>query len=385
MNGLDQGDVRAAIGCFTFSHRFEGTVATIYSSEFRLFESLYSHRLTGTYSVCDLFADDAAVRTQFRDYVLTRKLKMNLTDGDAEALVKHLQAIAEAMYAGQKFELVDGYTVDGGKLISDGLSLKGDEGPPVPEPTIDPNDYTLCVHKWVLDCLPDSILINCLMNSGLYWSVNQAPYADPDFDCDDFAWMAMNWLRRTLLVAYPNAQVTLMPISYRCGTSLGGHAILRIVVGNKGWYYDPESGTWRGPYTAPISPEQEEAIIRALLTGLVCPGNTGPEDLHVIPRAFPRPWEWFPPKYPEAPPFDQPHLIPSLVFPNCNADPLMPDPRLAAWERFRQKLEQCCQTLTHPAPMPSPINTTGPCPTIPAGTVWPDLCNPENYTHPIIP
>src|SRR5689334_14141036 len=51
MQGIDDGNVKAAIGCFSFTNSFTGMVGALYSDEFALFEAIYNHRLGSGYTI----------------------------------------------------------------------------------------------------------------------------------------------------------------------------------------------------------------------------------------------------------------------------------------------------------------------------------------------
>jgi hypothetical protein len=390
ITGIDDGDIPAAMGCFKFTKPVPSFLPYIYQQEVKLFQDIYEHRLSSNYSFFQLLTDDPKVRHQFRDYVLTGKLETPLENDDALALVKHIQAIADALQQAGQYESVDGYEVVDGKLVSDWLKVK-DEPPqelPAP-PTPDPNDVGSCLHKWFLKCLPEGMLLACLKDKGLYHN-SIYPWV-PDFDCDDYAWMSMNWMRRTLKAIYPNSKVLIWNVCWTCpppGKSKSCHSILKIINGGLIWYYDPQTDQWLGPYgEGTMTWEEQLALMKQLLQGYAtCPDGTPSQIIWDIPMEPDRPWHWLNPRWPEAPPFDEPirTLIPVAPMPPC-VD--LPAPN-RSWELFKQLLDECCQTLVHPTHPAVPTGDPN-CPSLPGGpndnlSWWPDLCNPDNYTWPVL-
>lgn len=94
VQGIDAGHPRAFIDCFQFTNPPPAYLPYIWSPEFVTFETLYSHRLSPSYTLLDLIHDDEKVRHQFRDYVVAGRLDMTMGEDDAQAIAKHLEAIA---------------------------------------------------------------------------------------------------------------------------------------------------------------------------------------------------------------------------------------------------------------------------------------------------
>lgn len=243
-----------------------GVMTPFYGAEV-VFENIYADRLgqfdPNTRLSCtlsDLLRDDPAVEAAFRLYATTGKLATPLS-GDTDVLIKHLQAIGDAVVGNDQFTFygVQDFTVVDDRLESIGLITKASKTTPYASSTsvsVSQNDISVATIKRNLPDMPNGPIP--------YWPDGQRPCkpgeADngpnttdgycldpghPGFDCDDYARAWAAWLKRHLAGDYPNAKYYVIYVFY--GNPPRGHAIVAILI--DGYYYllDPQTGKIVGP------------------------------------------------------------------------------------------------------------------------------------------
>ncbi|MDP1660852.1 MAG: hypothetical protein Q8L55_02960, partial [Phycisphaerales bacterium] len=93
---------------FEFSNDLPEVMGLLVGPQKEVFEKLYSHRLDPhglqglPYGLNELLRDDATVRAQFREFVLTDKITLG-PDADPEAANKHLLMIMDGIFAQAEF------------------------------------------------------------------------------------------------------------------------------------------------------------------------------------------------------------------------------------------------------------------------------------------
>lgn len=128
----DTGVITPEFKSFRFTNPAPtGVMTTLYGAEV-VFEKIYAHRLGQFdpntrlyYTLSDLRRDDPAVEAAFRQHATTGKLATPLS-GDTDVLIKHLQAIGDAVVGNDQFTFsgVQDFTVVDGRLESIGLITK---------------------------------------------------------------------------------------------------------------------------------------------------------------------------------------------------------------------------------------------------------------------
>ncbi|MDP1661895.1 MAG: hypothetical protein Q8L55_08255 [Phycisphaerales bacterium] len=388
-SGLAPGGNPAPANDYVFTHQLPSMFDAVCSRELVLFRTLYGHRLNEGafaapyYGVWDLLHDDAAVRTQFVRYFTEKRLATPL-DGDQQALAKHLAAIQDAWFVGDKYDIFGDVTLVEQELISNNLKEKTPPVPAVPPAprAPDPTPEALkCFEYWLKQSAIASRIMDCLVRAGVTgWRLdtNNPDTKIPDFDCDDYAYIEMAWLRQMLKGRWLDAEYQIYGYSRQCPPDYGvhGHAVLLVRQGGYVWIIDPMSNQIIGPFKEPISDDEIKRLIRELMKGLYGNICENPFDENVWPfKPGTHPHDRYPKK--ENPPWQEDKGLPT-------GHPRKGDPHKDMWERFKQKLAECCAAAAPATPPATPpaAPPAGCDPLFTPPATAPDPCNPENYLWP---
>lgn len=263
LQARDTGVVSPEFAAFQFHNRFpSGTMTPFYGAE-RVFKKIYASRLNTNidspnyYILTDLLRDDENVRAEFELYASTGRLKTSLND--VAATQTHLEAIADASAVAEAFTFVGQGSLEvvDEALESTGLvSRSGDEGalesrPSPPEPSVpddtDP-DQNIKDIKESLPKIPD--IAPYLKDGtgpdpdhpGQYIPVKN----HPGFECEDYALAWIVFLENSMFKRdHPDAIFSQLFVYY--GTPLKGHAVVLILIGEKYYILDPQTGKILGP------------------------------------------------------------------------------------------------------------------------------------------
>ncbi|NUQ68884.1 MAG: hypothetical protein HUU18_11490 [Phycisphaerales bacterium] len=346
---------------FVFTNALPEVMSLLVGPQREVFESLYVHRLDphglagAPYGLNDLLRDDAGVRAQFREFVLTDKITLG-PDADPEAAAKHLLMIMDGIFAQSEYR-VESFQINGEEVESTNLELVKYPGEldPLSTPLPDPSQFECDLRWWV-----ERSFFECMANGVprlFIPEINLDP-EDPNghrkfrpvprFDGDDITDAMIQWLLRRLEALYGPGSfgVEHLVFTWQCPdystTPPGwrapvGHSLPLIERGGKYYLIDPSTGEVYGPFNT-----REEAYRKALALFMTCPGG----------RALGNPEYW--------PPGFRPEYEPS--------------PWWTDWEmqrHFCQRLAACCGT-----PIPTP--PTCPPSTIPGGLL-PSMLTPCNF------
>lgn len=218
-------------------------------------------------TVFDLIRSDSTIREQYKEYTLTGKL-VTPFDGDHNALLTHLHAIADAGNGGE-FNLGGGFAIteDGVESTLLVATLSAPDGTLTQPPDVTPEPPTPNPMD-IGPLLPDLI---CRSNlpfrpgtppspggperapcpaDDIPPNVPETPGSPPGFDCDDRADALGAWLVHHLRSLYPGItyRVVLLcpsPLPDPCNGCC--HATLMLVYANHTWHVDASTGIWYGP------------------------------------------------------------------------------------------------------------------------------------------
>ncbi len=271
----DTGVISPTFRSFRFTNPAPTGVMTPFYGAEVVFKKIYAHRLQSwnpsthmSYTLSDLRRDDPAVEAAFRLYATTGKLAAPLS-GDSDVLIKHLQAIGDAVVSNSEFKFSGEqlFTVVDDRLESVGLITKKqttfdtentsgiDLGSEVLPPYLIPEDVPAENFKRdIRDLLPAFP-----GDRAPYWPDNEkmcpdvVPGIDPDrfcddpghpgFDCDDYARSYDAWLERNLKYDYPEAEWMVLYVF----SEHEGHAIDVVYFQENMYLIDPQTGQIVGP------------------------------------------------------------------------------------------------------------------------------------------
>jgi hypothetical protein len=324
----DTGVITPEFKSFRFTNPAPTGVMTPFYGAEVVFKKIYAHRLQSwnpsthmSYTLSDLRRDDPAVEAAFRLYATTGKLTTPLS-GDSDVLIKHLQAIGDAVVSNSEFKFSGEqlFTVVDNRLESVGLITKrqttfdtenwyvidlGSEVlPPFPIPVEVPPEQFKRDIRHLLPVFPDGLPPywpdNEIMCPDLNPGNGQNPtdkFCDdpghPGFDCDDYARSYGAWLDRNLKYDYPEAEWMVL---YVYSETKGGHALTVVYYDGNMYILDPQTGQIVGPISAGQSgndllfPEDVGPGLREIMI----PYNWRPSDIsdwELHPRDFEHPDE----------------------------------------------------------------------------------------------
>lgn len=225
---------------FEFTNTPPGLMLAMLLPELEVFTEVYHHRLqlefgnSNRYLVTDLIADDAAVRAEFRAFVLTGKLAPR-SEHDSDAYLAHLDLVIDAITLQERASVVSVESL--GMLIeSKGLSLTTtaavEDEPTLTPPTSQDDIRTKCALRW---------LLRASQMACVYAKLRTPASTEIDFDCDDGADAL---LRRLLVMKGPDG-LRLLPPGWEaagigivaCGSPYAkGHAVPVLI--------DPQGRFW---------------------------------------------------------------------------------------------------------------------------------------------
>jgi hypothetical protein len=256
---------------FEFTNTPPGLMTAMLLPELEVFTEVYRHRLLlefddqPRYIVTDLLETDAAVRAEFRAFVLTGKLAPR-PEVDTDAYLAHFGLVLDATTTQHRATIVSVNSL--GMLIeSEGMSVElhsplADE-PSFPWPHAnDVSQRWLCALKY----LSTASRVDCMVAAGLYYAHSSAIM--PDFDCDDIADALIRFLRARL----PHGtDVKTLLLYWNCGSAVSGHAVVIIRSPEGNWYWiEPQKNTVRGPFV-----DERGATVDALDHASRLPGLAG--------------------------------------------------------------------------------------------------------------
>jgi len=220
---------------FEFTNTPPGLMMAMLLPELEVFTEIYGHRLQldfdagERYLVTDLIADDAAVRAEFRSFVLTGRLAPR-PEVDAEAYLAHYELVLDAVTVQQRATVVNTDSL-GMLLESEGLSVEAtgpmvdEESSPAQPESLDPENVLRCALRFLTkrSLLAADCFRKRVNQGGLYEQAIKGP--QPDFDCDDFSDALIRFLARKL----PSDWGLYHGLVYlTCGDMKIGHAVVIV-------------------------------------------------------------------------------------------------------------------------------------------------------------
>ncbi|RMH25078.1 MAG: hypothetical protein D6692_11870 [Planctomycetota bacterium] len=236
------------------------------------------------YPIDDLLQDDPSVMQQFRDFTSTGILTTRSGASSSET-INHLLLVLEASTQDDPCTGLRGsYTVsvapNGGLIVSSsGLERPKEKCDEEPDPDPDqPNDLPPFLRdlkdnflNLLMNCLPDGIFD---MHDGWF---------TPGVDCDDYADMLAEYLRRQLQGQYPDLEISQLWLTWYNGD---GHVITLVRVNGQYYVIDAQTAESRGPYNSVDDAKNGAWDIME--------GYGVDKDDVFLPKAKKRPPEWRP-------------------------------------------------------------------------------------------
>lgn len=299
---------------FEFTNRLPEIMGLLVVPQREVFEKLYVHRLDPhgeqglPYGLSDLMRDDAGVRAQFREFVLTDKITLG-PDADPEAAARHLLMIMDGIFSQAEFR-VESFQFIGEDVESTSLEVVKYPGAVIfpGDPPADPAQFECDLRWWV-----KRSMFECMIQGmpRLYIPDGEYDPEDPDsertnkptprFDSDDITDAMIQWLLRRLELLYGPGSfgVEHMVIAWQCpdySTTPPGwgppasHSMPLVARGGKYYLIDPYTGEVYGPFTT-----REEAYQKALALFMRCTGGRPTGNPEYWPPGFrpeyePAPW-----------------------------------------------------------------------------------------------
>ncbi|MEM1186310.1 MAG: hypothetical protein AAGI53_15070 [Planctomycetota bacterium] len=244
----------------TFSPSNPGQVGAnhlMFYDAYLLFEDLYAQQLDDNpdspnyYTLDDLFRDDPAALSQFRTYTLTGTLGTGLLSSPITVVENHMKMVANAAAADGCYDVASvdlaaptNFMAYGGvsndlMLVSQSLQKKKKAPCPGPGPGPGPEDEPDELPDILDDPIDDFPFrqwfpVEILDMPDGWWT--------PGFDCDDWADVLAEYLRRQL--EGENFEIYQLWLTWYGD----GHVVTVICLDGKYYVTDAQTGSTRGPY-----------------------------------------------------------------------------------------------------------------------------------------